>query len=212
AIEHVVEAVAAGVHHELAILAIDLGVDDRMLGDLIVVIRIVGRVLVAPFDLAVRGREREHAGGPLVVARPIFRIPVGASIADALVKRVSLRIVGRGLPDRGAAVLPALLAVLPGLVAGLAGARNGVSAPDLLAGVEVGAIDKAADSEFAAGGADDGDVAHDQRCCGYGLGNCRVGDLTLPGDLAGRLVDGNEPAVEGDRDHLVLPARAASVV
>ncbi len=35
-------------------------------------------------------------------------------------------------------MLPALLAVLPGLVAGLAGARDGVGAPELLAGVEVG--------------------------------------------------------------------------
>src|SRR5262249_23628286 len=158
------------------------------------------------------GREGEHARRPLVVARPVFRIPVGARVANALIERVGLGIIGSGFPDRRAAVLPALLAVLPGLVAGLAGARNGVGAPDLLAGVEVGAVDEAADTIFTAGAADDGDVAHDQWRSSERLGDCRIGDLALPGDLAGRLVDGDQPAVERDRDHLVLPQRNATVV
>ena len=212
AVEHVVEPIAACVHDQLAILAIDLGVDDRMLGDLVVVIGIVGRVLEAPLDLAVRRREGEHARGPLVVARPVFRVPVRAGIADALVERVGVRIIRGGLPDRRAAVLPALLAVLPGFVARLAGTRNGVGAPDALAGVEVGAVDEAADAELAPGGADDSNVAHDQRCRGQRLGDRRIGDLALPGDLAGRLVDGDQPAVERDRDHLVLPQCDAAVV
>ena len=53
AVERVEEAVARGMHHQLAVLAVDLGVDDRVLGDLVEVIGIVGRVLVAPLDLAV---------------------------------------------------------------------------------------------------------------------------------------------------------------
>src|SRR6266481_2947943 len=110
--------------HELAILAVDLGVDDRMLGDFVEIIRIIGRVLEAPFDLAVAWAERQHARGPFVVARAIFRIPVRARIADALIERVGLRIVGGGFPDRRAAMLPALLAVLPGFVAGLACTRD----------------------------------------------------------------------------------------
>src|SRR5262245_28302866 len=116
------------MHDQLAILAIDLGVDDRMLGDLIVVVGVVRGVLVAPFDLAVARRKREHAGRPLVVTRAVFRIPVRTRIADALIEGVGLRIIGGGLPDRGAAMLPALLAVLPGLVARLAGARDRIGA------------------------------------------------------------------------------------
>src|SRR5215510_8031978 len=150
------------MHDELAILAIDLGVDDRVLGDLIVVVGVVGSVLEAPLDLAVAWREREHARRPLVVARPVFGIPVRPRIADALIEGVGVGIVGAGLPDRRAAVLPALLAVLPALVAGLPGAWNRVGAPELLAGVEIGAVDEAADAVFAAGRADDCDVAHDQ--------------------------------------------------
>src|SRR4029077_3053892 len=116
AVERVEEAIARGMDHELAVLAIDLGVDDRVLGDFVVVVGIVGGILVAPFDLAVVRAERQHARGPLVVARAIFGVPVGAGIADALIEGIALRIVGRGLPYGSAAVLPALLAVLPGLV------------------------------------------------------------------------------------------------
>src|SRR5207249_4388969 len=94
----------------------------------------------------------------------------------------------------------------------LAGARDGVGAPELLSSVEIGAVDEAADAVFAAGAADDRHVAHDQRRRGYRLGDRRIGDLALPDDLAGRLVGGNEPAVECDRDHLVLPQRHAAVV
>src|SRR5262249_36210166 len=84
AVERVVEAVAGAVHDELAVLAIHLGVDDLVLGNLVVVIRVVRRVLEAPLDLPVIGIHGEHTRGPLVVARPVFGVVVGASIADAL--------------------------------------------------------------------------------------------------------------------------------
>src|SRR5262249_30356617 len=131
---------------------------------------------------------------------------------DALIERVGLWVVSGGFPDRGAAMLPALLAVLPGLVAGLARARDGVGAPELLSGVEVGSVDEAADSGFDTGRAAYCDVAHDQRRRGQGFGDCRIGDLALPDDLTGRLIGGDQAAVERDRDHLVLPQRHAAVV
>ena len=109
-------------------------------------------------------------------------------------------------------MLPAVLAVLPGLVAGLAGAGNRIGAPGRLAGVEIGRLDIAADAELAAGGADDREVAHDQRRDGQRLAERGIGDLALPHLLAGRLVDGEHAAVERDRDHLVLPQRDAAVV
>src|SRR3984957_9339749 len=155
AVERIEEAVARGVVPELAVLAVDFGVDDRMLGNLVEVERVIRRVLEAPLDLAVVGIEREHARRPLVVARPVLRIPVGAGIADALIDGVCLRIVGGGFPNWRAAVLPMVLAVLPGIVAGLARARDGVGPPRLLAGIEIGGIDEPADAEFTAGGTDD---------------------------------------------------------
>src|SRR5262249_18389036 len=157
----------------------------RVLGDLVVVIRILRGVLEAPLDLAVVRVDGEHARRPLVVAGAIRDVVVGTGIADALVEGVGLRIVGRGLPDRAAAVLPAVLAILPGLVAGLAFARDGVGPPCGLAGVEVGRFDIAADAELAAGGADDGEVADDQRRDRQRFADRGVGDLALPNHLAG---------------------------
>src|SRR5262249_4366009 len=124
AVERVEEPVARRMHHELAVLAANPGVDDRVLGDLVIVVRILRGILEAPLDLAVVGAHGEHARRPLVVARPVLDVIVRAGVADALVEGVGLRIVGRGLPDRGAAVLPAVLAILPRLVAGFAGAGN----------------------------------------------------------------------------------------
>src|SRR5258708_38105280 len=105
-----------------------------------------------------------------------------------------------------------LPAVLPGLVAGFAGARDRVGAPRRLAGVEIGRLDEAADAEFAAGGADDSKVADDQRRNGQRLADGGVGDLALPGDFAGRLVDREHAAIKRDGNHLVLPQRDAAVV
>src|SRR5262249_39439903 len=52
AVERVEEAIARRVQQELAILPVELGVDDRMLRDLVEIVGIVRGVLVAPLDLA----------------------------------------------------------------------------------------------------------------------------------------------------------------
>src|SRR5258708_21465438 len=109
-------------------------------------------------------------------------------------------------------MLPALLAVLPGLVAGFAGARDRVGAPGRLAGVEIGRLDEAADAEFAPGGADDSEVADDQRRDGERLANGGVGDLAFPHHFARRLVDREHAPVKRDGNHLVLPQCDAAVV
>src|SRR5215813_2417306 len=212
AVERVIEAVARYMHDELALLAVDLGVDNRVLRDLVEVVRIVWRVLEAPPDLAVGWIECEHARRPFVVARAVFGIVIGAGIADALVKRVAVGIVGAGFPDRAAAVLPTLQAVFPCLVAGFAGARDSVGAPKRLAGIEVGSFDEAADAVFAAGGTDNGDVSHDQRRVREGLADGGVGDLALPHLFAGLFFEHEQAATERDRDDLVLPQRDAAIV
>ena len=71
AIEGVVEAIACGVGHDLAILAAHLRVDEDVRADFIIVHRVVGRVLMMPLDLAGRGIDRQRAVGIEVVARPI---------------------------------------------------------------------------------------------------------------------------------------------
>src|SRR5262249_14705471 len=93
-----------------------------------------------------------------------------------------------------------------------AGAGDGEGAPDLLAGVEVGGVDPAADAEVAAGRADDGEIADHQRRDSQRFGDGGIGDLAFPVHLAGGLVQREQAAVEGNRDHLVLPQRNAAVV
>ena len=205
AVERIEEAVARGVHHELAVLAVHLGVDDRVLGDLVVVIGVVGRVLVAPLDLAVGRRDREHARGPFVVAGAVFRCPSPGRHCRCPGRRCRSRDRRSRSPRSRRRRASSDPAVLPGLVAGLAGARDRVGAPRRLAGVEVGRLDEAADAELAAGGADDGEVADDQRRDGQRLADRGIGDLALPHHFAGRLVDREHAPVERDRDDLVLP-------
>ena len=93
---------------------------------------------------------------------------------------------------------PAFLAVFPGFVAGLTGARDRIGAPRRLAGVEFGRLDEAPDASFPAGVPNDGEIADDERCDSERLSQRRVGNLALPGDFAGRFVDGKHAAVEGN--------------
>src|SRR5262249_56845630 len=120
-------------------------------------------------------------------------------------------IIGRRHPHRGAAVLPVLLAVLPGLVAGLAGARDSEGAPCLLAGIEVGRVDPAADTEFATGRADDGEVADDERGERHRLAERRLRGLALPHNLAGRTIESEDAAIERDCNDLVFPQHDAAL-
>ena len=109
-------------------------------------------------------------------------------------------------------MLPMVLTVLPSVMARLSRARNCVGAPSLLAGIEIGGINEAANAELAAGGADNGEVTHHQRRHGDGLAQRRIGDLAFPNLLAGGLVQLEHPAIERDRYDLVLPQRHAAVI
>jgi hypothetical protein len=71
AVEHVTETVAGRVRDDFAVLAVDLGVDQDVAADLVVVVVVVGRVLVVPSDLAVRGVEGDRTVGVEIVARTI---------------------------------------------------------------------------------------------------------------------------------------------
>ena len=119
---------------QLARLAVDLAVDQDVRADLVVVPHVAGRVLEVPVHLAGVGIPGDRAVGVEVVARPIGRVEHRHRIAGAPDGLVGRRIVGAGHPDGAAAGLPGVVLVLPGLAAGLAGRRDGVLAPEQLAG------------------------------------------------------------------------------
>ena len=210
-VDGVAHAVAVGFQVKLARLAVHRRIHQHVLGDAVVVVRVVRRVLVVPLDLARIDVHRERAVGVEVVAGPVLVVPVRAGVADAPDQGVGLRVVAACDPGRAAAVRGRAL-VLPGLRAGLAGRGDGVGAPDFLVGVEVGRRDPAADAVLGAGNARDREVLDDERSARDHLALVGIGDLALPGDLAGVLVGGDDAAVQRVRDDLVAPERHAAVV
>ena len=124
AIDGVVEAVAVGMHDELAVLAVDLAVDDDLRAAGIVVAVVVGGVLEVPRHLAGRGIDGDGALGEQIVARTVGGIVARGRIAGAPIGEIGLRIVGAGDVERAAAGAPGFGLVLPGLAAGLARRRH----------------------------------------------------------------------------------------
>ncbi|MBM3507591.1 MAG: pentapeptide repeat-containing protein [Alphaproteobacteria bacterium] len=205
-------AVARRAHDQRAAA----NVDERMLGGLVVVERIAGRVLGVPLDESVVRIQRQHRGDVEIVAGTILLVVVGTGVAGAPVGEVEPRIERAGLPDRAAPGLPCLVGVEPGgfgLLVGIAVVASGrVRAPYLLAGVELGGVERAADAVLGPCRADDGEVANDQGRHGERLGDRRVVDLAFPQQLARLLVDAMHAPVERDRDDAVPPQRDSAVV
>jgi hypothetical protein len=73
-VKDVAEAVAGRVRDDSSVLAIDLGVDQDVAADLVIIVVVVGRILVVPGDLAVPRIEGDGAVGVEIVARTIARI------------------------------------------------------------------------------------------------------------------------------------------
>src|SRR5580704_9713178 len=104
----------------LAVLAIDLGVEQDVGAGLVIIHRVVRRVLVEPLDPSVRRIDRQRAVGEEVVAGPVGGVVFRRRIAGAPIGDVGRGIVGAGDIERAAAGLPGIVLVLPGLAAGLA--------------------------------------------------------------------------------------------
>ena len=207
-VEDVEEAVSVGVHQDLGRLALDIQLGEHHLGDRIIVERIVRRELVMPFDLAGLRFQREHRAGVEIVAgahRGVER----SGIADAPIDRVQLRIIGAGDPGRSAAEFPGV--ALPGVAAGLVGGRDGVGAPQMLAGFRVPAVDEAAGAELGAGDAGQHDAVGDQRRHRHRIAFLDVGGLLTPDFLAGLGIERDDIGVERGAEDLALVERGAAI-
>ena len=160
-LEHVLED-GLLVAEELAGLAIDLpqdagladreeillgtDVDEHLLEDLVEVERLAGRVLVVPRERAVADAQRHRRRG---VERGVRGLVAAArrhprlGLRDAPVGEIEIGIVAAGDP-RVAAGARHVGDRAPRVAAGLAGARDGVELPQLLAGLRVVGADDAA--------------------------------------------------------------------
>src|SRR4051812_31540281 len=83
-------------------------------------------------------------------------------IADTPIGQIRFRIVRSGVPYRAPAGFPTI-AWRPGFVAGLAGRRNRIEAPCLLASLCIVRVNEAAHRTIATGRSDDDLVLHHER-------------------------------------------------
>src|SRR5215217_7764850 len=212
AIDRIGEAVAVRFERELPRTTRPGNIDQHVFRYAVIVVGVIWRVLIVPLDLAGGGVKGQRAVGVKVVAWPIFIIPVRSRISGAPDDGVGWGIVGAGYPGRTTAGGCRVVAVFPGIAAGLALARDGVGAPDLLLGRKIGRGNPATDAVLRAGHACYRHVLDDQRRAGDHLALVRIGDRTLPGDLAGFLIGGDQPAIQRVGDDEIAPQRHAAVV
>src|SRR5947207_12268241 len=139
---------------DLAVLAVDLGVDKDVGAGLVIVAIVVRRVLVPPRDLAAGRVEGDRAVGVEIVAGAEGRIVGRDRIARAPIGQVGRRIVGPGAVEGAASGLPGIDLVLPGLAAGLARRRDRIGLPQDVAGFGVKRGEPAPQATVAAGAAD----------------------------------------------------------
>src|SRR6185295_12569798 len=130
------------------------------------VVDIVRRELVMADDLAGFRPDCDHARRADAVQAATRPRVVRFGIAGAPIDEVELGIVGARAPGRRAAVFPGVAVGRPGVVSGLAGPRNGVTTPELLAGLGIPAVKEAARRRFAAGHAGDQHAVGDDRRTG----------------------------------------------
>ena len=173
-------------------------------------------MLVIPFQLAGMRIERQCGVGVkrVVVGAFLFRQQaadfgdVRIGLADAQEQGVGVGIVAARIPGRGAETLLQRQPV-PAIAAGLAGLRDGVEAPKLLAVVDVVAGDEAAAGHrvAAAGHALHDDVGGHQWAAGVAPALLVVLGLVVPDHLAGLGVQRDDMRIGGRDDQLVVDHR-----
>ena len=167
-------------------------------------------------DLARPRADGEHRRRVEAVEAAASRRVVGLGVAGSPVDEVELGVVRAGAPRRRPAVEVRVAVGGPRLVAGLAGAGDGVAAPQLLAGGGVPAVEEAAGGRLAPGHPRDEDPVGDHGGARRVVALRPVGELLVPQLLAGLHVEGEDVVVDGDPeepalvDHRAAPVEAAA--
>ena len=216
------------VAEELAGLAIDLpqhagladgeevllgaDVDQHLLEHFVEIERLAGHVLDVPRQRAVLDAQRHRRRG---VERRVRGLVAAAGrhprlrLRDAPVGEIEIGIVAAGDPGVAAGARDVGHGA-PGVAAGLAGARDGVELPQLLAGLGVVGADVAAilrPEPIAAVQPLDHLAARDDRTARIGEAAARVRDRHIPRHLAGARIERDQAAVVGRHVDLVAVDR-----
>ena len=129
AVKGVIKSIASRMRDGLAILPVDLGVDQHMRAGFVVVAIIVRRVLKIPFHFAGCHIKTNRARRIQIVAGAACGIVAGHRITGAPDGQIGLRIVRAGDVERATARFPGFVFIFPGFAAGLARRGNRVSLP-----------------------------------------------------------------------------------
>src|SRR5207253_4512656 len=146
----------------------------------VVIVRIIGRELIKPFELSGIGIERHDGIGVEVVAFTLAGIPIRTWIACSPVSEIESGIVRTGRPDRPSAMFPCVALTLPGFVTGFTGPGNGVEAPRFAAGTHIVCGNEAPNAKLSTGHTDDDLVFHDEWRDGHRITGGRIPNLRIP--------------------------------
>src|SRR3984893_11043746 len=135
----------------------------------------------------------------------------GRRIAGPPIDEIELGIVGAGDPARSSADLPGVGVLRPSLVPLLAARRNGISAPKLLAGLWIPAVDEAPDPIFGARDACDQNTIRDQWRARHRVAFFPFGRLRLPNFLSGLCLISDDMGIERGAEYLAFIDRGALV-
>ena len=167
-------------------------------------------LLEVPAVLARLRLDRDHRDAEQVVAWAHRAVQIGAGVARREVDEPELGIDGRRLPDGRAAVLPRVVVARPSVVAEFAGARDRIERPHELAVARVVRLHAAAARAVAAREARDHEpVVVERRGRDAEAVRVRL-RLDRPHDLARRVIERDELAVELAGEHLALAERDAA--
>ena len=194
--------VAGHVDQSLHRPAVPLEVHQNGRRHLVPIERLVGRVLEVALDLPRGHVHGDRRGGVEVVARTLVAHP-RSTVARAPIGQVRLGIVVARHPHRAAAGLPLLAAPGPRLAPGLARRRNGVGAPQFLAGVRVVGGDEPADAELTARRADEHFAIGHERREAHVVAAAVVGDGGGPHRASRAGVQSHQHGIAGGQEHLV---------
>ena len=126
-------------------------------------------------------------------------------LRDAPIREIEIGIVAAGDPGVAAGAQH-IGHRAPGVAAGLAGARDGVELPQLLAGVRVVGADVAALLRRKRSHPCSPWItlpSRDDRTAGVGVALARIRDRRFPDDLAGARVERDQARIGGRHEHLV---------
>jgi len=183
-------------------------VDEHPLVDLVEVEGLAGHVLEVPGEVPVAGPEgdgRVGVEGGVVHRHAAAPRHPRLGLGDPEVDEVEGGVVAAGDPGVAAAAQE-VGHVGPGVPAGLVGPRDGIEAPQPLAGGRVVTADEAALQRVAVAAAQplhEGAVDH-HRTARVAEPFSVVGDDGVPHPLAGAGVEGDQPGVGGGHEQLVF--------